>query len=428
MPYWRLSGYYFFYFASLGALVPFWGPYLQSRGFDALAIGQLMAILVGTKIVAPMLWGHIVDQTGRRMPVVRLAALVSVIAFLGVFLAEGFWPVAIAMVLFSFFWNASLPQMEAVTFNHLRHRVSGYALIRLWGSVGFILVVAILGLQLESAPLDLVPLWVLSLFACIWLSTLAVPDSAPVVQDQVAPALRSLLARRDVVAFLLACFLMQSSHGVYYAFYSIHLASVGYATSAIGALWALGVIAEVMVFLVMRDLLERFGARRVLIFSLALAVLRWLLIGGFAALLPVAIFAQLLHAATFGTFHAAAIHLVHRYFRGRTQGRGQALYNSLSFGAGGAAGSLVGGLLWAELGPAVTFGVAACAAALGLLAAWRWLERPPGRREADLAIPVGGLAPRAPESAGRDGPAMRLGRRTRLVRCPPAPDPRSRGT
>jgi PPP family 3-phenylpropionic acid transporter len=376
MPYWRLSGYYFFYFAALGALVPFWGPYLQSKGFDALAIGQLMAILVGTKIVAPMLWGHIVDLTGRRMPIVRLGALVSVLTFVGVFMADGFWAIAAAMVLFSFFWNASLPQMEAVTFNHLRQRPSGYALIRVWGSVGFILVVAILGLQLESAPLSVVPLWVLVLFVGIWLSTLTVPDSSPVTGDQATPPLRRLLLRADVMAFMVACFLMQASHGIYYAFYSIHLASVGYSTSAIGALWALGVIAEVLVFLAMRNLLERFGARRVLIWSLALAVLRWLMIGAFVDILAVAISAQLLHAATFGTFHAGAIHLVHRYFRGRTQGRGQALYNSLSFGAGGATGSLIGGLLWTDQGPAITFGFAACAATLGLVAAWLWVDHP----------------------------------------------------
>ncbi|MCG7946441.1 MAG: MFS transporter, partial [Candidatus Thiodiazotropha taylori] len=34
MPYWRLSGFYFFYFASLGALLPFWGLYLQDRGYS----------------------------------------------------------------------------------------------------------------------------------------------------------------------------------------------------------------------------------------------------------------------------------------------------------------------------------------------------------------------------------------------------------
>ena len=65
MPYWRLSSFYFFYFAALGALVPFWGLYLQDRGFSALEIGQLMAVIMGTKIIAPNLWGWIADATGR---------------------------------------------------------------------------------------------------------------------------------------------------------------------------------------------------------------------------------------------------------------------------------------------------------------------------------------------------------------------------
>jgi PPP family 3-phenylpropionic acid transporter len=374
MPYWRLSGYYLCYFASLGALVPYWGLYLQSRGFDALAIGQLLAILSGTKIVAPMVWGHIVDRTGCRMPMVRLGALISVLAFVTVFFAQGFWTMAATMILFSFFWNASLPQVESVTFNHLRQRPTGYALVRLWGSIGFILVVTLLGLRLERDSLAIVPVWVLLLFAGIWLSSLTIPDSNPVHDAHQPLSLRRLLRRREVLAFLGACFLMQLSHGIYYAFYSIHLKSAGYSSVAVGNLWALGVFAEVLVFLVMHRLLDRFGARTALLWSLGLAILRWLLIGTFVEILPVQILAQTLHAATFGTFHASAIHLVHHAFPGRTQGRGQALYNSLGFGAGGAAGSLIGGFLWAESGPLVTFGIAAGAAAAGLVVAWRWMK------------------------------------------------------
>lgn len=374
MPYWRLSGYYLCYFASLGALVPYWGLYLQSEGFDALAIGQLLAILSGTKIVAPMVWGHIVDLGGRRMPMVRLGALLSVLAFVTVFFADGFWSMAAAMVLFSFFWNASLPQVEAVTFNHLRQRPTGYALVRLWGSVGFILVVAVLGLRLERDSLASVPVWVLMLFLGVWLSSLTIPDSAPVQDERPALSLRALLRRQEVLAFFAACFLMQLGHGIYYAFYSIHLEAAGYSSVAVGNLWALGVIAEVLVFLLMHRLLDRFGARRVLLWSLGLAILRWLLIGAFIEVLAVQAVAQLLHAATFGTFHASAIHLVHHAFPGRTQGRGQALYNSLSFGAGGAAGSLLGGLLWDSSGALVTFGVAAGAAGVGLIVAWRWAK------------------------------------------------------
>ncbi len=374
LPYWRLSAYYFFYFASLGALVPYWGLFLQSRGFQPLAIGELMATLAGTKIVAPMIWGHLVDASGRRMPLVRLATLAAVLVFGLVFAADGFWSMAAAMTLFSFFWNASLPQMEAVTFNHLGHRVVRYAQIRLWGSIGFILVVAGLGLQLEHAPLSVVPIWVGALFVLLWASSLRVPDSGPVQGDQPVQSLRGLLRRTEVQAFLGACFLMQLSHGAYYAFYSIHLKAAGYSSTAVGALWAIGVMAEVMVFLVMHRLLVRFGARRALMGSLALAAVRWLLIGAFVASPPVQVLAQTLHAATFGTFHAAAIHLVHHYFPGRTQGRGQAIYNSLSFGAGGAAGSLMGGVLWEGAGPFATFALGAVAALLGLVAVGRWVD------------------------------------------------------
>jgi PPP family 3-phenylpropionic acid transporter len=146
----------------------------------------------------------------------------------------------------------------------------------------------------------------------------------------------------------------------------------------IGALWALGVVIEVVVFMVMHRLLTRFGARRVLLASLLLAALRWVLIGLFVELPPVQIFAQTLHAASFGSFHASAIHLTHHYFPGPTQGRGQALYNSVGFGLGGALGSLVSGLLWTQAGSTVTYLAAAGFAGVGLLLAWRHVD--PGRR------------------------------------------------
>jgi MFS transporter, PPP family, 3-phenylpropionic acid transporter len=374
MPYWRLSSYYLFYFASLGALVPYWGLYLQDAGFDPLAIGVLMAILAGTKIVAPVVWGQIVDHRGQRIQVVRLGSLLAVLGFATLYVTDGFWGMVLTLFLFSFFWNASLPQMEAVTFNHLRERPTRYALVRVWGSVGFILVVVALGLALEQGSLAQVPVWVLILTLGICVTTFMVPDSAPDPGTQSRVSLRELLRHPSVLAFFGACFLMQTSHGIYYAFYSIHLEAAGYSSTAVGWLWALGVIAEVLIFLIMHRLLERFGARRILLWSLALGGVRWILIGVFVEYPAVLFAAQWLHAATFGAFHASAIHLVHHGFPGHTQGRGQALYNSLSFGAGGAAGSLIGGLLWSDTGPAITFGVGAIAAVLGWLVAWRWMQ------------------------------------------------------
>ncbi len=376
MPYWRLSSFYLFYFASLGALLPFWGVYLQDQGFTALAIGQLMAILQATKIVAPNVWGWLADRTGRTLMIIRLASLLTWLAFLGIFAVQGFWGTALVMIVFSFFWNASLPQMEVVTINHLGARMRRYAGIRLWGSVGFILAVTGLGVLVQRQGSGVVPLMALALQVGIWITSLLVVER-PVESRPAAEGISILsLARRpEVAAFLLCGFFMQVSHGVYYAFYSIYLTEAGYASGTIGAFWAWGVMVEVLVFAIMHHLLERFGARRVLLTSLGLAVVRWLLIGAFVTEPVILILAQALHAATFGAFHAGAIHLTHHFFTGRLQGRGQALFGSLVYGAGGAVGSLGSGLLWSRLGPEATFVASSLVAALGFTIAWLWVDR-----------------------------------------------------
>ncbi len=351
MIYWRLSGFYLFYFAALGALVPYWSVYLKSLDFSVAEIGELIAILMATKIIAPNVWGWIADNTGRRMVIVRMASLFSAIAFTGVFLGSSYWWLVGVMTVFSFFWNASLPQFEATTMSHLGEDTHRYSSIRLWGSVGFILAVALLGWLLEARGESILPLAISLLFFGIWLSSLMVPESAaghlPLDQEP----LRKVLSRPVVVSLLLVCFLMQASHGPYYAFFSIYLEDYGYSPSHIGQLWALGVAAEIGVFLMMTRLLPRFGPRRLLLVSLGLTSLRWLLIAGFAESVGVIVFAQTLHAASFGLYHVVAIYLIHSLFTGAHQGRGQALYSSVSFGAGGAIGVLASGYLWISIGP-----------------------------------------------------------------------------
>ncbi len=375
MPYWRLSTFYFFYFALLGALVPYWGLFLRERGFDAVAIGELMAILMATKIVAPNIWGWLGDHLGHRMQIVRFASLVSILVFAGMFWSTGFWAIALVMVLYSFFWNASLPQFEVVTFAYLKERAARYAQIRVWGSIGFIATVVVLGVLVEHHGPEIILPSVLVIFVAIWLSSLTVRDPDPEPHPQGQSSLKEVLRRPTIVAFFVAVFLMQASHGPYYAFYSIFLKDLGYAETLIGQLWALGVIAEVVLFLIMHRLLNRHGAKLVLVFSLLLAAVRWLLIGDLADSLTMLVIAQLLHAATFGSFHAASIHLVNDYFRGRHKGRGQALYSSVSFGAGGALGSLLSGYVWQGIGPSITFAVASDSALPGALIAAKWGDR-----------------------------------------------------
>lgn len=373
-PYWRLSGFYFFYFASLGVLVPYWGLYLQWQGFSAKDIGELTAILLATRIVAPNIWGWIADHHGQRMQIVRFASLAAVICFAAILMADSYLWIAGVMLAFSFFWNASLPQFEVTTLQHLDDHTHHYSKIRLWGSIGFILTVAALGLLLEVFNASIVPYAMLLSMGAIWLISLSVPESASRHLHLTHQPLRTIVKKPEVIAFLSICFLVQVSHGPYYTFYTIYLEQHGYSRSLIGQLWAIGVIAEVIIFLFMHRWLPRFGIRKVLLVSLLLSTVRWLLIGFFPDSLALLLLAQLLHAASFGTFHAAAISWVHQYFVGKNQGRGQALYSSVGFGAGGAIGSLFSGYFWLSPGPTVTFSLAAMASLLAFIIGTRWLK------------------------------------------------------
>ena len=375
MPYWRLSSFYFFYFAVLGLLAPYWGLYLKSLGFDAVDIGILMAIPMATKIIAPNIWGWLGDHYGHRMRIVRIASFASMIIFTMIFVVNGFWMMASAMILFSFFWNAALPQFEVITLAYLGEKVRQYSRVRVWGSIGFIIAVILLGILIDEIGIMVVPISIFLVYLAIWLSSLMVPETQVNEESDGDNSFLQKLKQPAIVVFLIAAMLMQFSHGAYYAFYSIYMESYGYSKTLIGQFWALGVLAEVLVFIYMHHMLQKIGAGMVIVFSLVLASLRWLMIGWFPESLMILLIAQVLHAASFGTFHAAAIHMVHRAFKGRHQGRGQAIYASVSFGIGGSIGSLVAGNLWETAGPQWTFTLSAAVAGIAAIIAFKWHDK-----------------------------------------------------
>lgn len=372
VPYWRLSGFYFFYFAFVGAMSPFWGLYLKSLEFNAFQIGVLMSLLQVMRIFAPNIWGWFADHTGRRVAIVQVAASLSLAVYVGVFLGTSFLWMFAVMSLMSFFWSASLPLVEATTLSHLGDRTEKYGRIRLWGSIGFILAVVGLGYVLDFAPIRFLLWAILGIMLGQALLARHIPEARvmPHSSDQL-PAWQ-VIKRPEVLAFIAASFFNAAAHGPYYTFYSIYLVDHGYAKSSVGWLWALGVLIEILVFLCIPRLMRHFSLRHILLASLALGVMRFLLIGWGINWLGLLLFAQVLHAATFGSYQAAGIEVIHRLFRGKHQAKGQALYNSLSYGAGGTLGGLYAGYSWDVLGPQITFSIAAaCAAVAFLLVYWK---------------------------------------------------------
>jgi len=370
LPYRRLAGFYFFYFAYLGAFAPFFSLYLKSIGISAVEIGMLMSLPQLSRIVAPHVWGWLADRRASRLAIVRLAGIAGLVSYLGVFAGSGFMLLFAVLLAMTFFWSAALPLIEATTLGHLGEETARYGRIRVWGSIGFIVAVVAVGYVLDWVSIKAL-LWVvlammIGMLAFCW----KIPEAAvpPHAADQ--QPIWHIIRKPEVVALIAACALMAAAHGPYYTFYSIHLVNHGYSKALTGWLWALGVICEIGIFIWMPHLYRALTLRQILIASFALAVVRFLLIGWAADSTALLVFAQTLHAATFGSFHAAAIGVVHKLFRGRHQARGQAIYGSLAFGLGGTIGGLASGYAWERLGAASTFSLGAACALAGMLILW----------------------------------------------------------
>lgn len=374
VPYWRLSAYYFSYFAFLGVFSPYFGLYLQSLSFSAWDIGLVMSQMQLMRVFAPYFWGAIADRLGHRLGIIRITGCVAFFIFSSFFLFIRLETLLVPMAVFAFFWAASLPLVETLTFDHLREDSARYSRVRLWGSIGFIVAALVAGALLDWMPISRVLWGGMGTLVAIIAFSLLVPESPAHAQADSPLPVGEIVRQPHVRALLAACFAITAAHGALNIFYSIFLAGYGYNKSVVGGLLSLGVIAEIIVFFFMSRIMRRFSLRRILIVSFAAAVLRFVFIGWGVGSLIVLVLMQTLHGATFGSCHAAAIAAINQWFPGSARARGQALYASLTFGAGGLIGGLVSGWTWDLLGGRLTFAMSSIYALVGLVLVARWVS------------------------------------------------------
>lgn len=363
IPYVRLSAWYIFYFAIVGTISPFLTLYLSELQFSSAQIGLVTAALFFTKIIAPNIWAKVALNFGA-LTMVRLGAGLAFIAILPMVLFREFSAVIVFCLLFSFFWNAILAQWETLTFQFLQNQPERYSRIRLWGSVGFSVAVVALGWFFQRSSI----LWFPSIIALLLLLTFLVSLSikhAP-IEQMTTEGLHGGTVVGGVICFLVAQTFLQISHGAYYTFFSLYLELNGYTKIAIGLLWALSIVAEVLMFICFRYIQRLLTLYTILLVSFCLTISRWLMTAYLVEYPAFIVLAQLLHAFSFAAIHACSIEVVRRYFFGRQQGQGQALYSSMGFGLGGVLGALSAGYLW-DFGSDLTFLLSVLAAVIALL-------------------------------------------------------------
>ena len=347
---------------------------------------MLASLQSSTRLFSPYAWGWLADHTGRRTPLLRVAVALALLCALGFFGSARFgWIAAVTVALFVCTAGV-IPISEAA----LAHFVSvgatldagRYGRVRVWGSVGFIVTVVGAGALLQAVGVQAFPWLVIALLAGLMLAALRLPvvieaahGSAP------APGVWAVLRQPVVGWFFAGVFFTVLAHTSLYAFFSLYLVSIGYSKTAVGLIWAVGVVVEVGWFWFQGAWLARLSPHAWLTIAALVSMLRFAGIASFGSVPVLLVLLQCTHAVTFAAQHSACIGVINRHFPGRLRGRGQALYTVLGYGASGVIGGLAGGAVSEAFGFAAVFWGASAAAALAALCSARahaLSRRPPG--------------------------------------------------
>lgn len=358
-----LAAQYFLYFGVMGIHLPFFNLYCYQIGFNGWQIGTLSAARSIVLIVFSITWSVLADRFQSRRPIYQVCNFASA-ALWGLFLltVEFHWMLAIT-ILYGIFYAPLISFLEAFSMDILGKGKKRYGRMRAWGSLAFITVVLVLGRLIDIYSVKII----LSLiFAGSWIQAIAslgLPRHNPDRPQTRGHGLRMLL-RPKVLIFLICAFLMLVSHSAYYAFFSIHLSSLGFDNFFIGLSWSIAVAAEIVAMLLSERIFIRFRYQSVLAFSFIVAALRWC--GLWATVSALDILAlQLTHAVTYATFHMASILYMDALAPAGTKTISQAVNNAVTYGLGLMVGFFISGALYEQIGSSALFAVSGGFALLG---------------------------------------------------------------
>jgi PPP family 3-phenylpropionic acid transporter len=360
---WRLAAFYAALFAALGVQLPFLPLWLAAKGLGAGAIGIALAIPMVVRVIAIPLATHGADRHEALRATMIVAAGMAALGYGLLAFAHGAAAIMATFALASAFYTPIMPLADAYAMRGLRLLGRAYGPVRLWGSVAFIVTSFGAGALLDvMAARDLIWLVVAGM-AVTALAACALMPLAPVQEEARAATVSSassLLRDWSFLAVATGASLIHASHAAYYGFSALAWRQAGLDGATIGALWALGVVAEIALFAVSGRL--PVDPIKLLLLGAAGAAIRW---GVMAfdppwALLPVL---QCLHALSFGAAHLGALGFVARSAPAGLGATAQG-YFAVALGLVMAMALGLSGFLYARWG-SLAYGAMALAAILG---------------------------------------------------------------
>lgn len=374
----RLGLFYAALFLGLGLMVPFFPVWLKARGLGVSEISLVLASQMAVRIIAGPAFSFLADSLADRRAMLRWLSAAAFAAVLLLGYSSGFESIFLLSVAVSVMWTPIIPLTETLAVAESEGGGADYGRTRLWGSLSFIAGSVGGGYLVNAAGPELI-IWLLcGAYLLMAIGSFWLPEGRPSSgQRGTPPRFREVLPvllHPVFLAFLAAASLIQASHALYYGFGTLHWQSIGIGDDVIGALWSVGVVAEVVLFVFARSSVAWAGPVGLVIAGGLAGLVRWTFTAtdpGLGWLFAI----QLGHALTFGATHLGTMHFIARAAPERFHATVQGVHAAFSGGIVMALAMAGSGKLYAAYGGAA-YGAMAAMGLLGAvfagIAALKW--------------------------------------------------------
>lgn len=336
MLFFRLSAFYFFYFAAVGVYVIFLPKVLLDIGYSTSDIGIVLALAPLMRFLTPFLFLKHIELNQKIFKIILfLSVIASSLFYLTI---NNFYLFMINNAILGVCLSLLLPYVELIAIKSLKN---SYGKSRLYGSVGFMLISLILAKFLSEPYIALHYYLIATVLTAISAYSLLKYDEASHASADTDEKF-SLL---KYWPFWVSLFLMQVSFGGLYNFFTIYETSYGISLEMTSYLWSFGVICEIVMLYYQAPILKN-NLLAIIKFSIFITAIRWFLLYLYPESLTISFFTQSIHAFSFGLYHSAVILYLYKLYSNKKLA--QQFMLGVAYGLGGFVGAIISGLVYGE--------------------------------------------------------------------------------
>ncbi|MCB0318086.1 MAG: MFS transporter [Bdellovibrionales bacterium] len=340
------SIFYFVHFAFHSVLLVFLPIHCQQLGFSAFEISFINGSIYLAMMLASPIFTQLLTSSINTNSLILKASFISTICFGVLEFITDFNAFIILLFFTVFFVKGAHIIVEAKSIRYSETLKNNFHLIRIGGSLGFMIAVFTIGFLIDKFNWKVIlPFGIGASITIIIVSLILLKSEPELFASSIKlKAKTKFTPSNSFLLLLLIQFLSWVSHAPFYTFFAIYLREIGWSTSQVSLAWNLGVLAEVILFYNFYRLQSKMNLGYLLIIATFLTTIRWLLIA-LSKLSWVIFTSQILHAATFGLFFLVSTKLVFHLLPEDSKDRGQGVLAAAGVGMG----SLAGRILFAYL-------------------------------------------------------------------------------